>query len=146
MRRAERHGVFGPEFAGQIGFHIGQFVKSGEAVVGHALIGGHARQAGLGAHPPAERLARLGEGNRIAALPQRPRAFKAGRATADNEYGVAGHGWRDAFGMPALTPLFAHSRVLCAADRRIGHIARYADIAADALADILNPPFFDFFG
>ena len=47
--------------------------------------------------------------------------------------------------MPPLAPFFAHSRVLCATDRRVGHIARHADIAADALADILDPTFFDLF-
>jgi hypothetical protein len=45
--------------------------------------------------------------------------------------------------MPVAAPLLAHGRVLCAADRRHGHVARDADVAADALADVLDPPLLD---
>ena len=44
--------------------------------------------------------------------------------------------------MPAATPFLAHGRVLGTADRRLGPVAADTDIAADTLADILDPPLF----
>ena len=46
-------------------------------------------------------------------------------------------------GMPAAPPLLAHRRVLGAADRRHGEVAGDADVAADALADVLEPALLD---
>ena len=45
--------------------------------------------------------------------------------------------------MPAPPPLLAHRRVLRAADRRDREVAGHADVAADALADVLEPAFLD---
>ena len=45
--------------------------------------------------------------------------------------------------MPAAPPLLAHRRVLGAADRRHRPVAGHADVAADALADVLEPPLLD---
>src|SRR5690348_18512509 len=45
--------------------------------------------------------------------------------------------------MPALAPFLAHGRVLGAADRRHGHVAGDADVAADAFADVVRPSLLD---
>ena len=45
--------------------------------------------------------------------------------------------------MPAATPFLAHGRVLGATDRRLCPVTADTDIAADTLADILDPAFFN---
>ena len=45
--------------------------------------------------------------------------------------------------MPAAAPLLPHRRVLGTADRRHRPVAGDADVAADALADVLHAAFFD---
>src|SRR3546814_4176361 len=45
--------------------------------------------------------------------------------------------------MPAALPLLAHGRVLGAADRRGHLVAGDADVAADALADVVDAPVLD---
>src|ERR1019366_741011 len=50
---------------------------------------------------------------------------------------------RYALRMPSLAPLLAHRRVLRAADRRNGHVAAHADVAADALADVVDASLLD---
>ncbi|MNT63063.1 hypothetical protein D3C72_2008390 [compost metagenome] len=45
--------------------------------------------------------------------------------------------------MPSLAPFLGHGRVLRAADRRHGEIARNTDIAADALTDVVETALLD---
>ena len=45
--------------------------------------------------------------------------------------------------MPAAAKLLHHGRVLRAADGGVGHFTRNADIAADTLADVVDPAFSD---
>src|SRR5438309_1853650 len=80
-------------------------------------------------------VAGLGEVDEVAALTQRPGAFQPRGAGADHQHRVVAAPGRDDLGMPALAPFLAHRRILGAADRRAGHVAADADVAADAFAD-----------
>src|SRR5262249_34317435 len=61
----------------------------------------------------------------------------------DDEYLARTRGWFEAFRMPAA-PVFLHGgRVLGAVDRVVEVEAGYADVAADALADVLAAPLVD---
>jgi hypothetical protein len=50
---------------------------------------------------------------------------------------------RDDLGVPAAPPFLAHGRVLRAADRARPRVAGDADVAADALADVVETAFLD---
>src|SRR6185437_10595107 len=102
-----------------------------------------ARQARLAGDAPAQLLARFGHAHVVTALAQGPRGFQPGRAGADHQHAAGRALRRDAFGMPVLAPLLAHGRVLRAADRRDGHVAGDADVAADAFADVVAAAFLD---
>ena len=79
----------------------------------------------------------------VPALPQRARDLEPRRAGANHENARLRLLRRDALRMPALPPLFAHRRILRAPNRRDRHVTRYADVAADALADVVDPSFLD---
>ena len=80
-----------------------------------------------------------------AALAEDHRALHAGRPGADDEHVVVGvRRFREPLRMPAAAVLLARSRVLRADQRRPADLpARDADVAADALADIVEPSLVD---
>ena len=112
------------------------------AVVDDADPGGEPGQPRLAQHPAAELAARLGEHHRVAALAERLRRLEPGGPGADDEHARVGALRPDPLRVPAAPPLLAHRRVLGAADRRHRPVAGDADVAADALADVLaaGPP------
>src|SRR5262249_55451797 len=143
MGKAELADVLRRQAARWIDLDIGHALDLLQAMVADPPPFGEARQAGFTGDAPAPLLARLRQMHAIAALAQRPRPFEAGRPGADDEHGVVRPFAGDDLGMPALAPFLAHGGVLGAADRRDGVIAADADIAADAFADVLEPPLLD---
>src|SRR6185369_7637178 len=82
----------------------------------------------------------------IAAPAQRHRRLQPGRAGARDQHLDIALAGPDPLRMPAAPPLLAHAWVLRAADRGHGGIARDADVAADALADVLQAALLDLLG
>ena len=79
-----------------------------------------------------------------AALAEHDRALHPGRPGADDEHvAVAVLRRLEALGVPAAAELLARGRVLRAADVAAGIRLRDADVAADALADLVEPPLLD---
>ena len=73
-----------------------------------------------------------------AALAEHDRALQPRRAGADHEHVAVGVGGAlEALGMPAAAVLLARRRVLRAAEVAAAVRARVADVAADALADLV---------
>ncbi len=101
------------------------------------------RQARLAGDTSTERVGGLGEHHLVAALAERLRGLETGRARADDEHLGVRRPRPHPLRMPAATPFLAHRRVLGAADRRMQRIAGDADVAADALADVLEAPLLD---
>ncbi len=97
------------------------------------------------AHDPADVVARVDEVNPAeAALAEDDRALHPGRAGADDEHvAVAVLGGLEALGVPAAPVLLAGRGVLGAADVPAGIRLRDADVAADALADLVQAPLLD---
>ena len=81
--------------------------------------------------------------NFVPTLPERTRDFEARRSRTHNENAGIRLLRRNALRMPALAPFLAHRWILRAADRRNGHVARHADVAADALANVVDAAFLD---
>jgi hypothetical protein len=113
-------------------------VQLADPVLGDAAPGGQAGQARLTADPPAELAGGLGEHHGIAPLAKGAGRFQAGRPGPDDQDAGLRFARPDPFRMPAPAPLLAHGRVLRAADRRHGHVAGDADVAADALAYVVK--------
>ena len=75
-----------------------------------------------------------------AATTERERAFHARRSAPDDEHGALAVGrLRVSLRMPPAPVLLADRRVLGADDRRLLLVARDADVAPDALADVAQP-------
>src|SRR5262249_17871067 len=125
---------------------VGKLRELAPAVVDDANPGGQAGKTRLPQHSPAELARRLGERDVVAALAERHRRLEARGRAADAAHLRGRAGWPDARGVPAAPPLLAHRRVLGTADRCGGPVARYADVAADALADVLDPALLDLHG
>ena len=68
---------------------------------------------------------------------------KSDRPGADDQHAILRLPREDHLRMPAFAPLLAGRRVLRAAHRRDGVVAADADVAADAFANVLEPPFLD---
>ncbi len=113
------------------------------AIVGDADPGGEPGQPRLAQHSASELASRLGEDDLVAPLAERHRCLEPRRASADDEHPRVRSRGAKSLGMPAAPPLLAHRRILGAADRRHRPVARDADVAADALADVLEPPLLD---
>ena len=129
----------------QVEGDVREFVKLLGAVVSHAAPGGEARQAAFAGDPAARLPALLRQSHLVAALAERLRGLQPGRAGADDQDGLLALLRPDELRVPAPAPFLPHGRVLGAADGRHGEIAGDADVAADALADVLRaaprPPF-----
>ena len=97
------------------------------------------------AHDPADVVARVHEVDTPeAALAEHDRALHPGGPGADDEHvAVAILRGLEALGMPAAAELLARGRVLGAADVAPRVRLRDADVAADALADLVEPPLLD---
>src|SRR5207302_10969349 len=80
-----------------------------------------------------------------AALAEHHRALHPGRPGTDHEHVVVRVlGLREALRMPAAAVLLTRGRILRADQRRAADLpARDAGVAADALADVLEPPLVD---
>ena len=81
----------------------------------------------------------------MAALPEHPGRFQSGGSGPDDENPLAaGCGYRgNPLRVPAAAVLLAHGRVLGASDRHAETVVGVADVAADALADVLDPSLLD---
>ena len=79
----------------------------------------------------------------VAALAERLRGLQPRRPRADDEDLGVGAPGPHPLRMPAAPPLLPHRRVLGAPDRDVEEIACDADVAADALADVLQAPLLD---
>ena len=107
------------------------------AIVAHPDPRPKPRQARLAQQPAAEFALALGQHHVIAAPRQCQCRFKPGRPCPNDQnlFGRMPRG--DDLGMPALAPLLAHGRVLGAAQMHRLVVRRAADVAADALADLI---------
>ena len=79
-------------------------------------------------------------------LAERVGGLQPGRARSDDEDLARPLRRPHVLGVPSPPPLFAHRRILCAADRRPQVIAGDTDVAADALPDVFGPPLLDLTG
>ena len=143
MLKTEVQHIRGRQPAFEIDRDIGQGRDLARAVIRDPAPGGQARKGAFAADPPAQRLARLGQGHLIAALAQNQRRLQPGGAAADDQHPVTFPARGDPFWVPALAPFLHEGGVLGAAADRTGHIAGHADVAADAFADIFEPALFD---
>ncbi len=112
-------------------------------VVGDPDPGGEPGQPCLPEDAAAELPRRLGQHDVVPALAEPHRSLESGGAGADDEHPRLGPARAVALRMPPSAPLLAHGGVLRAADRRRGPVAGDADVAADALADVLEAALFD---
>src|SRR2546423_314966 len=103
-------------------------------------------QARLEAQAAADLLRRLRHGHLVTAPAERQRALEACGTRADHQNRGRTARRGDALGVPPATPLLADRRVLSAAHRHRVGPARDADVAADALADVLLAALVDFPG
>ena len=86
---------------------------------------------------------RLGEDDAVAALTEGACRFQSRRPAAYDQNFLVRFFRRNDFGMPAVSPLLAHGRVLRATDRHEARVAGDADVTADALADVFDAILFD---
>ena len=153
--RAGRHGhvvevvrehLVGGELALQGDLDVRQAFDLRLPVVEHADPRRQAGQAGLLRHASAQRTARVRQHDLVAAMAERLRGLQPGGAGADHQDLRVGGLPADPLRVPAPAPLLAHGRVLGAAQRRDRAVAGHADVAADALADVLVPALLDLLG
>ena len=109
------------------------------AVVEHPDPRRESGQAGLCGYPPSEPAGPLHQHHRVSPLPQRHRGLEARRTAAHHEHRLVGMAGPVDLRVPPSPPLLAHRGVLGAADGRHREIARDADVAADALSDLIGP-------
>ena len=138
MGDSEAANIAGGEPAVEIHFHIRQLVKLGDAVVADANPRGKAGKRGLPQQSPAELGSRLGKQNRVPSLPESPRTLQPRRPAPDHQHRFIRSLRPDALGVPAPTMLFTHGGVLGATNRHLRVVAGDADIAADALANVVR--------
>ena len=123
-----------------------QLVDLDLAVVDDASPLAEPREARDPAHDPAHVVLRLDEVHAAhAALAEHHRALHPGRPRADHEHVVVGVlGAVELLGVPSAAVLLAGRRVLGANERRAADLPpRDADVAADALADVLEATLVD---
>jgi hypothetical protein len=126
----------------KIDLDIRHLVELKSAVVAHAPPGRKAGQPAFFCDAPAKLRPGLGQGNLVAAQAQSARCFKPGRSRAHDQDALRRALGLHPFRMPTLAPFLHEGRILRAARNRHGHVARYADVAADAFANVLDPPLF----
>ena len=141
--RAELEDIPGGKLGGRIDVDVGHLAKLRDAVVAHANPLGEPGKTALAQHPAAQVPRRLGERHPMTAPRERQRAFEAGRAGADDEHRRATLRPRYPLRMPAAAPFLHDGRVLRAAHRREAVLAGHADVAADALADLVEAALLD---
>ncbi len=113
------------------------------AVVDHAAPGRQSGQPPF-AHQASTQLdPAFGQHHLVAAPPQHHGRLESGRTGAHHQDALVGMAPPDALRVPAAAPFLAHRRVLGTADDGRCMVARHADIAADALADVLDPALVD---
>ena len=114
-----------------------------DAVVHYAAPLGEPWELRFSENPTAELGGRLRECHVVPALAQGNGCFEPSRPGPDDEHRLVGALLRDLLWMPAAPPLLPHGRVLSAANRVVHLIACVADVAADALADLVFSAFID---
>ena len=140
---AEFQDVLRCKLAVEVNLDVGHLPNAPDAPVAHTCPGAETRQAALLCHAAAEFGSRLGQGDPITALAQRPRRFEPRRPGTDDEHRVVRALRRDAFRVPAAAPFLAHARVLGATHGGGSKLSGDADVAADAFADLVDAPLFD---
>ena len=140
----EPKNVIHRELIARVEIHIGQTLQLTEAPVEHPAPGRKPRQARLEAQPAAECVLRLRRARPSSRAAQAlKRALKARRAAAHNQHCRIARRGLEALRVPAAPPFLADRRVLRATHRHAVMPARDADVAADALADVLLPALVD---
>ena len=129
--------------AGEIKFRVRVGLDALHPVVPHPRPRRQTRQAALAGNATAGFRRRLGDGHFPSGFQQRRCAFQPGGSGADNEVMLL-RSAPDDFRMPATPPFLGDGRVLRAAKRQAVAVHRHADIAADAFADLIQPPVTDF--
>ena len=120
-----------------------QPLELGLAVVDDADVARHPGQPRLARGTAAESGRLLGQDHLVAPLAQRLGRLEPRRATSHDQHLRLAHARPDPLGMPATPPLLPHRRVLGAADRGHREVARHADVAPDALPDVVEAPLLD---
>src|SRR5690348_4435006 len=138
--------VVGAHPALAVDLDVGHRRDSLLAVVQYPRPGGQAGQPRLPGNAPAKVPRGLREHDVVAPNPQGARRLEPGWPRADDEDPRVGVPRPDPLGVPAPAELLAHARVLRAPDRRHREVAGDADVAADALADRLQPARADLLG
>src|SRR5258708_27458436 len=127
----------------EVHFDVAQLLELDLAIADQTTVLRAARIARDVAPVAAELGRAVAQVHRVAALAQDHRALHAGRSRADHQHRARVGGRLELLGMPAAAVLFARGRILRAREQRLLLHARHADIAADALADVLDPPLGD---
>ena len=117
-----------------------QSLELRHAPIHHAAPLGQSRERRLAHHPAAHLVPCLGERHLVTLLAEHARALEAGGPRTDHQHRVRRRRLRHAFRMPSTPPLLAHRRVLRAPDRHEPAVRRDADVAPDALADVVHTP------
>ena len=131
-----------PAFA--VNRHIRHLFDLTNPPIAHATPFGKPGQARHLVQMPAQSPRRFGQRHVVAALARRAGCLQSSRSGADDQHTLLAAGDGHPFRMPASAPFFGHGRILRAADRYAQLVGRKADVATDALADILGPPRIDF--
>ena len=117
-----------------------------QAVVGNPAPGRMVAQAAFVPDPSAKVRACLRQCHPMPAPSERQRGFQTGRAAADDQHLSPVGKHRHTLGVPAPAPFLGDRRVLGAAHDHACVFDRHTDVAADALADVLDPPLTDLVG
>ena len=126
--------------------HVLHSLQLIQAVVGNPPPGRMVAQAAFMPNPSAKVFACLRQRHPMPAPTKRQRGFQPGRSAADDQYLSPVGDCRHTLGVPAAAPFFGDGGVLGAAHDHARIFDRHTDVAADALADVLDPAFADFVG
>ena len=133
----------GIEFAVGVHRHVAHLREGPHAVIANPSPGGHARELAFLQYPAAPVIGLLGDGDFKALLGCDQRGFQSGGAAAHHQHVARLRGLRKSLWVPAAAPFFARRGVLGAAHRHAVVPAGNADVAANALADVVAVAFAD---
>ena len=141
--RAKGENIVGSEPTLAKDFDIGHARNLRDPPIPNPRIGRHAGKTAFPADAAAELASRLGQGDLVTALTERPRGLEPRGPRADDQHATVRAPGRDVLGMPSAAPLLANRRVLGTSQRRDDVFAGQTDVAGDAFAYVVLASFLD---
>src|SRR5262249_9446630 len=137
MGSLELEDVRGGELVAPIEIHVREPLELPAPPLKHPSPGRKSRQTRLEAQAATGLIRRLRDRHLVAAAAERQCTLEPRGTATDNEHGRRARCGRNTLGMPAAAPFLACRWILRTADRHAIVPTRDADVAADALADVL---------